>query len=120
MISAPPRITCSSTGPPGYQMSSQIFTPITMPSRTNTRSEEHTSELQSQFQLVCGLLLEKKKHFLEKESPRGMSFADTNNSIFTQGALVSLPHPFDRLHDIPNPVTIHLHLSATDAFEVYN
>src|SRR5689334_18206516 len=26
------------------------------------RSEEHTPELQSQFQLVCRLLLEKKKH----------------------------------------------------------
>src|SRR2546427_5417891 len=29
--------------------------------RTNTRSEEHTSELQSQSNLVCRLLLEKKK-----------------------------------------------------------
>src|SRR5438309_7445712 len=28
---------------------------------TMLRSEEHTSELQSQFQLVCRLLLEKKK-----------------------------------------------------------
>src|SRR5689334_23592180 len=28
---------------------------------TSERSEEHTSELQSQFQLVCRLLLEKKK-----------------------------------------------------------
>src|SRR5689334_24129577 len=28
------------------------------------RSEEHTSELQSQFHLVCRLLLEKKKHHL--------------------------------------------------------
>src|SRR2546430_10229085 len=27
------------------------------------RSEEHTSELQSQSNLVCRLLLEKKKHF---------------------------------------------------------
>src|SRR5689334_23567340 len=27
---------------------------------TSTRSEEHTSELQSQFHLVCRLLLEKK------------------------------------------------------------
>src|SRR5438309_7079742 len=27
------------------------------------RSEEHTSELQSQFHLVCRLLLEKKKRF---------------------------------------------------------
>src|SRR5438309_9166581 len=29
--------------------------------RPNGRSEEHTSELQSQFHLVCRLLLEKKK-----------------------------------------------------------
>src|SRR5689334_24706459 len=29
--------------------------------RSLTRSEEHTSELQSQFHLVCRLLLEKKK-----------------------------------------------------------
>ena len=36
MTSAPPRITCSSTGPPGYQMSSQMLTPITEPPRTNT------------------------------------------------------------------------------------
>src|SRR5689334_23443274 len=28
---------------------------------TSSRSEEHTSELQSQFHLVCRLLLEKKK-----------------------------------------------------------
>src|SRR5699024_11861690 len=27
------------------------------------RSEEHTSELQSRFDLVCSLLLEKKKYF---------------------------------------------------------
>ena len=35
-ISAPPRITCSSTGPPGYKMSSQMFTPITVRPRANT------------------------------------------------------------------------------------
>src|SRR5438309_3513789 len=29
--------------------------------RARSRSEEHTSELQSQFHLVCRLLLEKKK-----------------------------------------------------------
>src|SRR5579862_5398822 len=32
-----------------------------MPGSSRSRSEEHTSELQSQFQLVCRLLLEKKK-----------------------------------------------------------
>src|SRR2546427_7200757 len=31
------------------------------PRRTHVRSEEHTSELQSQSNLVCRLLLEKKK-----------------------------------------------------------
>src|SRR5437667_7048273 len=30
--------------------------------RTRARSEEHTSELQSHHDLVCRLLLEKKKH----------------------------------------------------------
>src|SRR2546430_6128428 len=34
----------------------------TPPSRTEVRSEEHTSELQSQSNLVCRLLLEKKKN----------------------------------------------------------
>src|SRR5256886_15100675 len=32
------------------------------PPDTRTRSEEHTSELQSQSKIVCRLLLEKKKH----------------------------------------------------------
>src|SRR5699024_12000505 len=35
---------------------------------TTERSEEHTSELQSRFDLVCRLLLEKKKTNLGKES----------------------------------------------------
>src|SRR5689334_24628657 len=33
-----------------------------LPRPDRTRSEEHTSELQSQFHLVCRLLLEKKKN----------------------------------------------------------
>src|SRR6266513_4151882 len=32
------------------------------PVRSSLRSEEHTSELQSRFDLVCRLLLEKKKY----------------------------------------------------------
>src|SRR3989442_8716093 len=34
-----------------------------------TRSEEHTSELQSRPHLVCRLLLEKKKHYPAPHSP---------------------------------------------------
>src|SRR5437868_10860715 len=33
---------------------------------TDDRSEEHTSELQSRFDLVCRLLLEKKKKKIDK------------------------------------------------------
>src|SRR3989442_11082921 len=36
---------------------------------TGTRSEEHTSELQSRPHLVCRLLLEKKKHPPRVEAP---------------------------------------------------
>src|SRR5438309_2879990 len=41
------------------------------------RSEEHTSELQSQFHLVCRLLLEKKKDQDTLVHPTGGSFPDT-------------------------------------------
>jgi hypothetical protein len=58
--------------------------------------------------------------FLEEEIPRGMSFADTVAAIREQGGLVYLPHPFDRLHAIPNPATLHRHLAEIDVFEVYN
>jgi hypothetical protein len=58
--------------------------------------------------------------FLEREIPRGMSFADTIAAIKEQGGLVYLPHPFDRMHSIPDPKTIHRHLSDIDVFEVYN
>src|SRR6266481_3479299 len=36
---------------------------------SSTRSEEHTSELQSQFHLVCRLLLEKKNKPRDREDP---------------------------------------------------
>src|SRR5689334_24766786 len=41
------------------------------------RSEEHTSELQSQFHLVCRLLLEKKKKKSKLTRPHVITF-DTN------------------------------------------
>src|SRR5207249_12305147 len=40
------------------------------PWRDVARSEEHTSELQSRFDLVCRLLLEKKKNKLTTPHPR--------------------------------------------------
>src|SRR2546426_5551756 len=48
------------TGTPGYGLPVEGLTPLaTVPQAE--RSEEHTSELQSPCNLVCRLLLEKKK-----------------------------------------------------------
>src|SRR2546422_11663210 len=47
-----------------FLLMSWVITPpsVSMPSESGvTRSEEHTSELQSRLHLVCRLLLEKKK-----------------------------------------------------------
>src|SRR5438094_1090954 len=47
------------------------------------RSEEHTSELQSPYDLVCRLLLEKKKQTIRKQrlkTRRKHSSRSTNNS----------------------------------------
>src|SRR6266496_2090613 len=44
----------------------------TAPGRSGSRSEEHTSELQSRRELVCRLLLEKKN---TDEDPLGRSLA---------------------------------------------
>src|SRR5438309_9199447 len=61
----------SAVPPPGRQRAARIrvsgFQPLwqdlrrEFETRWPARSEEHTSELQSQFHLVCRLLLEKKK-----------------------------------------------------------
>src|SRR5689334_24393798 len=48
------------------------------PRRRTPRSEEHTSELQSQFHLVCRLLLEKKK---KKKTKKNNNKDSTNNQI---------------------------------------
>src|SRR2546430_13231896 len=44
-----------------------------------TRSEEHTSELQSQSNLVCRLLLEKKKKKKMKLSPATLTYTRSEN-----------------------------------------
>ena len=58
--------------------------------------------------------------FLKEEIPRGLPFADTVAAIRSQGGLVYMPHPFDRLHSIADPSTLHRHLAEIDVFETYN
>src|SRR6266511_5363326 len=72
MIRRPPRSTLfpyttlfrSMMGPPGPHPRPLRFL------RHHHRSEEHTSELQSRENLVCRLLLEKKKKLIELNSTR--------------------------------------------------
>jgi hypothetical protein len=58
--------------------------------------------------------------FLQEQIPRGMPFAETIAAIREQAGLVYLPHPFDRIHTVPDPATLHRHLAEIDVFEVYN
>src|SRR5436190_16887694 len=69
-----PRATASSstssggtTRRPTRRRSSSTTTRCATGSRRAPRSEEHTSELQSHSDLVCRLLLEKKKNKKEKQ-----------------------------------------------------
>src|SRR5436309_11681964 len=47
------------------------------PSAASTRSEEHTSELQSRENLVCRLLLEKKKYMLSDNLAIHLAYAQS-------------------------------------------
>jgi predicted metal-dependent phosphoesterase TrpH/glycosyltransferase involved in cell wall biosynthesis len=58
--------------------------------------------------------------FLDEQIERGLPMADTIAAIREQGGVVYLPHPFDRLHTIPDAPTLHRHLPEIDVFEVYN
>jgi hypothetical protein len=58
--------------------------------------------------------------FLQERIERGMSMAETIAAIQDQGGLVYMPHPFDRMHTIPDPATLLRSLDDLDVFEVYN
>ena len=58
--------------------------------------------------------------FLTERIEKGMPMAETIAAIQSQGGLVLMPHPFDRLHTIPDSATLLRHLDEVDVFEVYN
>src|SRR2546427_3680425 len=66
--------TCTVGPVPSIGDSSVLKNPAlnacSMPSLAPMRSEEHTSELQSQSNLVCRLLLEKKKKIKKNDTSR--------------------------------------------------
>src|SRR2546427_5969148 len=61
----------------------RVFQPLSFAQRQmpeDPRSEEHTSELQSQSNLVCRLLLEKKKKKCHSTIVRSLSEETTNEA----------------------------------------
>jgi hypothetical protein len=58
--------------------------------------------------------------FIEEKVPRGMSLAETIAEIKRQEGLVYVPHPFDRLHSVPDYEHLLPVLDDVDAIEVFN
>jgi glycosyltransferase involved in cell wall biosynthesis len=58
--------------------------------------------------------------FIEEKIERGMTLAETVAEIKRQGGLVYVPHPFDRLHSVPDYEHLLGVLDDVDAIEVFN
>jgi glycosyltransferase involved in cell wall biosynthesis len=58
--------------------------------------------------------------FLQEKIPRGLTLAETVAEIKRQGGVVYVPHPFDRLHSVPDYEHLLTILDDVDAIEIYN
>jgi predicted metal-dependent phosphoesterase TrpH len=58
--------------------------------------------------------------FLQEKIPRGMTMGETIADIRRQGGLVYVPHPFDRLHSVPDYEHLLDIVEEIDILEVFN
>ncbi len=58
--------------------------------------------------------------FIEEKIARGMSLEETIAEIRRQGGLVYVPHPFDRLHSVPDYEHLLKVVDDVDAIEIFN
>jgi hypothetical protein len=58
--------------------------------------------------------------FIEEKIQRGLSLEETVAEIRRQGGLVYVPHPFDRMHAVPDYEHLLKILDDVDAIEVFN
>jgi predicted metal-dependent phosphoesterase TrpH len=58
--------------------------------------------------------------FIEEQIPRGLTLAETIAEIKRQGGLVYVPHPFDRMHAVPDYEHLLGIVDDIDAIEIYN
>jgi predicted metal-dependent phosphoesterase TrpH/glycosyltransferase involved in cell wall biosynthesis len=58
--------------------------------------------------------------FLEEKIPRGLTLQETIAAIRDQGGIVYVPHPFDRMHSVPDYEHLLDVVEDIDAIEVFN
>jgi predicted metal-dependent phosphoesterase TrpH/glycosyltransferase involved in cell wall biosynthesis len=58
--------------------------------------------------------------FIEEKIPRGLTLQETIAEIRRQGGLVYMPHPFDRMHAVPDYEHLLDVVEEIDAIEVFN
>ena len=58
--------------------------------------------------------------FIKEKIPRGMTLEETVAEIKRQGGLVYVPHPFDRMHAVPDYEHLLGIIEDIDAIEVFN
>ena len=58
--------------------------------------------------------------FIQEKIPRGLSLQETIAEIKRQGGVVYVPHPFDRMHSVPDYEHLLDVLDDIDAIEVFN
>ena len=58
--------------------------------------------------------------FLNEKIERGMTLQETVAEIRRQGGLVYVPHPFDRMHSVPDYEHLLAIIDDIDAIEVFN
>jgi predicted metal-dependent phosphoesterase TrpH/glycosyltransferase involved in cell wall biosynthesis len=58
--------------------------------------------------------------FIEEKIPRGLTLEETIAAIRAQGGLVYVPHPFDRMHSVPDYEHLLGVVEQIDAIEVFN
>ncbi len=58
--------------------------------------------------------------FIEQKIPRGLTLEQTVAEIKRQGGIVYVPHPFDRMHAVPDYENLLKILDEVDAIEVFN
>jgi hypothetical protein len=58
--------------------------------------------------------------FIKEKIERGMTLQETVDEIKRQGGLVYVPHPFDRMHSVPDYEHLLTVVDDVDAIEVFN